>query len=378
MARIAIVLNTSWNIYNFRLPLLDRLNRLGYEIIVMAPEDAYSRRIPYPFHPIPIQSKSLNPVRDMVLFFRLYRLLKKTSPDILLLYTIKPNVYGNFAAYLLKIKTISNIAGLGALFINPGWVTKLAKILYRLAMKVPAKVFFQNNEDMEMFIKEGLVSKPIAERIPGSGVDLVRFTGSSAIEKKRGKFVFLLFSRMLWDKGVGEYVEAARSLLRKRTDVEFQLLGFLDSDNPQAISGKEMERLTATNGIVYLGASDHVEDFIQKADCIVLPSYKEGVPRSLLEAAAMAKPIIATDVSGCRDVVEDGVNGFLCPPRDSGALLDKMEKMAGLDIRERIRLGNNGREKVKRDFDQNIVIEKYIRAVEDILVCGIKNAINLQ
>jgi len=241
-------------------------------------------------------------------------------------------------------------------------------------MKVPAKVFFQNNEDMEMFIKEGLVSKTIAERIPGSGVDLGRFARSSGTAKKDGKFVFLLFSRLLWDKGIGEYVEAARSLLRKRTDVEFQLLGFLASDNPQAISGKEMDRLTATDGIVYLGASDHVEEFIQKADCIVLPSYKEGVPRSLLEAAAMAKPIIATDVTGCRDVVEDGVNGFLCPPRDSRALFDKMEKMAELDVSARTRMGNNGREKVKKDFDHNIVIEKYARAVEDILVRGTKNA----
>jgi glycosyltransferase involved in cell wall biosynthesis len=375
VARIAIVLNTSWNIYNFRLPLLAHLNRLGHEIIVMAPEDEYSRRIPYPFHHIPIKSKSLNPVGDLRLFFNLYRLLKKTNPDILLLYTIKPNVYGNFAAYLLGIKTISNIAGLGALFINPGWVTKFAKMLYRLAMKVPAKVFFQNNEDMEMFIKEGLVSKNIAERIPGSGVDLARFTCSSGTVKKDGKFVFLLFSRMLWDKGIGEYVEAARSLLLKRTDVEFQLLGFLGSDNPQAISGKEMDRLTAMEGIVYLGVSDHVEDFIQKADCIVLPSYKEGVPRSLLEAAAMAKPIIATDVTGCRDVVEDGINGFLCQPRDSGVLLDKMEKMIELEINERKRLGINGREKVIREFDQNIVIEKYAHAVGDVLVCGIKNAI---
>jgi len=139
-----------------------------------------------------------------------------------------------------------------------------------------------------------------------------------------------------------------------------------------------MERLTAMDGIIYLGASDHVEDFIQKADCVVLPSYKEGVPRSLLEAAAMAKPIIATDVTGCRDVVEDGVNGFLCSPKDSKALLDKMEKMIGLDIRERIRFGNNGREKIKKDFDQNIVIEKYARVVEDILVCGTKNADNFQ
>jgi len=372
VARIAIVLNTSWNIYNFRLPLLDHLRGLGYEILAVAPEDEYSHRIPYPFHHIPIKSKSLNPVGDLLLFFNLYRVFKKTKPDILLLYTIKPNVYGNLAAHLLGIKTVSNIAGLGALFINPGRVTKLAKWLYRLAMKVPVKVFFQNNEDMEMFIKEGLVSKDIAERIPGSGVDLARFHCSSDIVKKEGKFVFLLLSRMLWDKGVREYVEAARLLLRKRTDVEFQLLGFLGSDNPQAISKKEMDQLTASEGIIYLGVSDHVEAFIQKADCVVLPSYKEGVPRSLLEAAAMAKPIIATDVTGCRDVVEDGVNGFLCQPRDSRALLEKMEKMIGLDGRERTRLGNNGRDKVKKNFDQNIVIEKYARTVRDTLVCGKK------
>jgi glycosyltransferase involved in cell wall biosynthesis len=368
MAKIAIVLNASWNIYNFRLPLLDRLSGLGHEIIVIAPEDEYSRKIPYPFHHIPIKSKSVNPFGDIVTFLNFFKLLKKTKPDILLLYTIKPNVYGNFAAYLLGIKTISNIAGLGSLFINPGLVTKFAKRLYQLAMKVPAKVFFQNHEDMKMFIKEGLVLENIAERIPGSGVDLSRFTDSSNSVKENGKFVFLLLSRMLWDKGVGEYVEAAKLLLPKRADVEFQLLGFLDSDNPQAISKTEMDRLTETEGIIYIGASDYVEDFIQEADCIVLPSYREGLPRSLLEAAAMGKPIITTDVSGCRDVVEDGFNGFLCRPRDSRSLFDKMEKMIGLDSKERARLGANGREKVIREFDQDIVSQKYIQAIEDILV----------
>ena len=368
MAKIAIVLNASWNIYNFRLPLLDRLNKLGHEIVVMAPEDEYSKKIPYPFYPIPIKSKSVNPFGDIVTFLHFFKLLKKTKPDMLLLYTIKPNIYGNIAAYFLGIKTISNIAGLGSLFINPGLVTKFAKMLYQLAMKVPLKVFFQNYEDMEMFIKEGLVSENIAERIPGSGLDLSRFNYSSESVKKNGKFVFLLLSRMLWDKGVREYVEAARIFLQNRTDAEFQLLGFLDSDNPQAISKKEMDRLTVTEGIEYLGVSDRVEEFIQKADCIVLPSYyKEGVPRSLLEAAAMAKPIITTDVTGCRDVVEDGVNGFLCRPGDSRSLLEKMEKMIDLDAGERARLGNNGRKKVEQEFDQNFVIEKYVQAVNNIL-----------
>ncbi len=376
MAKIAIILNASWNIYNFRLPLLDRLRTLGHEIIVMAPEDEYSRKIPYQFHPIPIKSQSVNPTGDLIVFFNFFKLFKKTKPDILLLYTIKPNVYGNFAAYLLGIKTISNIAGLGALFIHPGFVTKIAKRLYRIAMKVPAKVFFQNHEDMEMFKKEGLVSKNIAERIPGSGVDLDRFSSCLNAEKKnrKDKFVFLLLSRMLWDKGVREYVEAARALLQNRTDAEFQLLGFLDTDNPQAISKTDMDRLTATEGIEYLGVSDYVEGFVQSADCIVLPSYKEGLPRSLLEAAAMSKPIIATDVSGCRDVVEDGVNGFLCRPRDSRSLLEKMEKMIDLDAGKRIRLGNNGRKKVIKEFDQRLVIEKYVHAVDDILARGTRSS----
>ena len=369
MAKIAIVLNASWNIYNFRLPLLERLNGLGHEIIAIAPKDEYSPRIPYSFYHVPIKSKSVNPFGDLLVFFKLFRLLRKTRPQVVLLYTIKPNIYGNFAACLLGISTVSNIAGLGTLFIHPGFITRIAGLLYHVAMKVPKKVLFQNHDDMAMFISQGLVSEDIAERIPGSGVDLKRFACNPACDEKseNDKFVFLLFSRMLWDKGVREYVEAACAVINKHSNVEFQLLGFLDSDNPNAISKAEMLRLTETEGIVYLGASDHVEEFIQKADCIVLPSYKEGIPRSLLEAAAMGKPIIATDVSGCRDVVDDGVNGFLCQPRDSRSLLDKMEKMIGLDKRAREQMGKKGREKVEKDFDQRIVIEKYVHAVNEIL-----------
>jgi glycosyltransferase involved in cell wall biosynthesis len=155
-------------------------------------------------------------------------------------------------------------------------------------------------------------------------------------------------------------------LLQKRTDVEFKLLGFLDVQNPKAISKRDMERFTETEGIEYLGVSDQVEDFILEADCIVLPSYREGVPRSLLEAAAMAKPIITSDIPGCRDVVEDGLNGFLCEPRNHRDLFEKMKKMVELDEDERRTLGNNGREKMKREFDHNIVIAKYEKAVAEL------------
>jgi glycosyltransferase involved in cell wall biosynthesis len=374
MARIAIVLNSSWNIYNFRLSLLNRLSVLGHKIIAIAPEDEYTKKIPYEFHHVPIKSRStISPISDIIAFLTLLRIYKKVKPDIVLLYTIKPNIYGNFAAFLLGIKTISNIAGLGTLFINQSFITKLAKLLYRIALKVPKKIFFQNNEDMEMFIKDGIVSSSIADRIPGSGVDITRFFPNSGYERKKNKkkFVFLLFSRMLWDKGVGEYIEAAKLLLRKRNDVEFKLLGFLDFNNPNAISKEEMEKLTETEGIEYLGVSDKVEDFILDADCVVLPSYREGVPRSLLEAAAMAKPIIATDIPGCRDVVEDGFNGFLCKPRDYKDLFEKMEKMVKLDENGRKRLGNNGREKIKREFDQNIVIVKYEKVINEL--CSSKN-----
>jgi glycosyltransferase involved in cell wall biosynthesis len=369
MARIAIVLNSSWNIYNFRLSLLKRLTMLGHKIITIAPADEYTEKIPYEFHHLPIKSgATVSPVSDIYAFLTLLGVYKKAKPDIVLLFTIKPNIYGNFAAFLLGLKTISNISGLGTLFISQNFVTKIAKILYRIALKVPKKVFFQNHEDMGMFIDEGIVSRDVAERLPGSGVDIDRFAPKLGHERriKRNKFVFLLFSRMLWDKGVGEYIEAAKLLLQKRNDVAFELLGFLDVQNPKAISARDMERFTETEGIKYLGVSDKVEDFILEADCIVLPSYREGVPRSLLEAAAMAKPIITSNIPGCRDVVEDGLNGFLCEPRNHRDLFEKMKKMLELGEDERRILGNNGREKMKREFDHNIVIAQYEKAIAEL------------
>ncbi|VAX11794.1 Lipid carrier : UDP-N-acetylgalactosaminyltransferase / Alpha-1,3-N-acetylgalactosamine transferase PglA; Putative glycosyltransferase [hydrothermal vent metagenome] len=365
MARIAIVLNTSWNVWNFRLPLLHALERAGHEIIVIAPHDEYVGRIPFPCHHVDIRSRSTNPFVDMMTIWGFFRVFQRLRPDIALLYTVKPNVYGNLAAKILGIKTISNVAGLGAVFIHKSLVTLLVKKLYRASLRVPSRVFFQNQDDLSLFLEEKIVCEECVGKIPGSGVDLVRFKPVQL--PKNELFVFLLPSRMLWDKGVREYVDAAHLLLKERYAVEFRLMGFLDVDNPEAVSKSDMDGLTNIQGLVYAGVSDQIEEDLAKADCVVLPSYREGTPRALLEAAAMAKPIITTDAVGCRDVVDDGVSGFLCKVADTGDLYKKMKKMLQLSAVERLEMGLQGRRKMEREFDQEIVIASYEQAVADIL-----------
>lgn len=175
---------------------------------------------------------------------------------------------------------------------------------------------------------------------------------------------------MLWDKGVGEYVEAARRVKQLYPDAEFGLLGFLDVKNPAAISREQMDEWVAEGVVNYLGVSDDVREQIAQADCVVLPSYREGTPRTLLEAAAMARPLIATDAVGCREVVEDGVNGYLCRVKDAEDLADRMERMIGLSDDERTEMGRRGREKVEREFDEQFVIDAYLKAIRE--VCGVR------
>jgi len=218
-----------------------------------------------------------------------------------------------------------------------------------------------------MFISEGLVAKVKCDILPGSGVDIDRFTPIEN-KNKNGFFKFLLVARMLWDKGVGEYVDAAKLIKEKNPDVEFQLLGFLDVENNTAISKEQMQKWIDAKYINYLGVSDDVKYEIAKADCIVLPSfYREGTPRILLESASMAKPIITTDNVGCRDVVDNGVNGFLCEVKNSKELAEKMEIMMNLTTEKRDAMGRSGRNKMIEEFDECIVIDKYVSSISEIL-----------
>jgi glycosyltransferase involved in cell wall biosynthesis len=276
-----------------------------------------------------MDNRGTHPGRDGMLFLRFLRLLRRERPDVFLGYTVKPNVFGSLAAHALGIPVINNIAGLGAVFIRDGWLVRLVRSLYRLALRRSATAFFQNDEDRQLFIGSGLVHTEVTELLPGSGIDLNRFIPAPKPSLSIGdsKFRFLLIARMLRDKGVAEYVEAARLLSQRWPHAEFCLLGFLDVQNPTAISQAEMDAWVVQGFVNYLGASEDVRDAIAAADCVVLPSYREGTPRTLLEAAAMARPIITTDAVGCREVVDDGVNGVLCKVRDSADLAEKMAKM---------------------------------------------------
>jgi len=369
MSKIVISLNTSWNIYNFRLNLARSLKDDGYEVILVAPYDEYTHLLEKEFqcYDIYMNNRGTNPKEDLKTLFDFYKLYKKIKPDIVLNYTIKPNIYGNIACGLLGIKTINNISGLGTVFIKETVVTKIVKFLYKYALSKSSKVFFQNNDDRLLFIENNLLDEKISDLVPGSGVDTQKFTPMKLDKEDKAGLKFLLIARMLWDKGVGEYIEAVKILKERHKNVEFQLLGAVDVANKTAISKEQVELWGEENLITYLGVTDNVQKYIHEADCIVLPSYREGTPRTLLESASMEKPIITTDVPGCREVVYDGVNGFLCEVKSSDDLASKMEKMITLKEHEREEMGRNGRKKMIKKFDEFIVIDKYLKTVQELV-----------
>jgi glycosyltransferase involved in cell wall biosynthesis len=374
--KVLIVLNTAWNLVNFRAGLIRALVAKGYEVVAVAPSDGYEARLAElgcRFVALPMDNKGTHPGRDALLLWRFWRLLRSERPDVYLGYTVKPNVYGSLAAHMLGLPVINNIAGLGAVFISDGWLVHVVRWLYRLALERSKKVFFQNDDDRQLFVAAGLVRAEVTDLLPGSGIDLTRFpvVPLGVLRGTTRRFRFLLVARMLWDKGVGEYVEAALLLQSQWPKAEFCLLGFVDVQNPSAISRGQMDTWVSQGHVTYLGVTDDVRAEIAAADCIVLPSYREGTPRTLLEAAAMGRPIITTDAVGCREVVDDGVNGYLCRVRDSGDLAEKMERLMSLSPEQRSEMGERGRAKMEVEFDEQIVIRKYLSAIEEIRVQGV-------
>ncbi len=365
--KIAIISNLSWNLYNFRLSLMQAIRDEGYDVIAIAPYDQYSQKLideGFTFYDIKIDAQGINPIEDLKTTYQFYKLFKEISPDIICQYTIKPNIYGSLVASMLKIKMINNIAGLGTLFIKEGPLTKVAKLLYKVSQAKANKVFFQNRDDFEFFTSRGIVSADKCDILPGSGVDTNRFKPQYRVPQQKVRF--LLIARMIWEKGIGEYVQAAREIKKSNPHVEFSLLGFLDVENPSAIKKSQMDAWVEEGVINYLGVSDKVDEVIQSADCIVLPSYyREGTPKTLLESGSSAKPIITTDSVGCRDVVDHGVNGFICQPRSWEDLREKMEMFLALSDEAKLEMGRQSREKIKREFDEKIVIGKYLDALRE-------------
>ena len=364
---VAIVLNSSWQAYNFRLNLARALKEEGHKVVFIAPYDEkYSEILKqeFDFYPVHIDPKGMNPLQDFKTMLSLFKLFRSIRPNVVMNFTIKPNIYSAISAGILGIKVINNITGLGTIFIKESIVTKLAKLLYKVALGFSNKVFFQNSDDMNLFVENGLVNKNKCALLPGSGVDLNKFTPKHK-ERENDTFVFLVIARLLKDKGIVEFIDACKIIKEKQTNMQCQLLGSVGAENQTAITKDELQTWVDQGLVNYLGTTDKVEDVIANADCVVLPSYREGTPRSLLEASAMEKPIITTNVVGCKEVVDDGVNGYLCEVNNAEDLAEKMQALLNLSQDERVLMGKAGREKITQEFDEKIVIKKYVQCLKE-------------
>jgi glycosyltransferase involved in cell wall biosynthesis len=366
--RIVLAYNTSWYVWKFRMPLIKALRDRGNEVIVLAPRDEYTDRIVSSgaaFCPIRLSAKGRNPFQEIltaVAFFRAYR---KLCPDAVLHYTIKPNLYGSLAARALRIPAIGNVTGLGTLFDRKGGLRAAVSLLYKAAFKRVQRVFFQNRDDLASFVGRGLVAGSRADLLPGSGVDLRRFAPRP---RSPGPFTFLFLGRLLKAKGVEDLITASRILAKKLEGFRVVVLGKREEGDPGAANRRILELASAEGVVELAGNADDVRPFIAMADCIVLPSYyREGTPRSLLEAAAMGKPLIAADSIGTREPVRDGVNGYLCRPRDPADLAAKMLGIATLSEDARAAMGAASRRIAEERFDERIVTAKYIEVIDRLV-----------
>ncbi|MFN2458528.1 MAG: glycosyltransferase family 4 protein [Chitinophagaceae bacterium] len=367
--RIAVIENGLLATYTIRAALMQRLIQEGFEVfVVTAPDTMLATVKTININVVDVGSSVQNPIGILKYLLRLYRALKEIKPDVCLTYTIRPAIWGNIVTWVLRIPTITNITGIGPLFESNSLAYRMARFLYKFVLKNPRKIFFQNYDDLKIFIEKKFASPDKVQRIPGSGVDYNHYAPRE-VKKDTVKFTFLYISRLVKDKGILEYIEAARILKQKNPNVECQVLGPLWLQNMKTlnVSAEELKGWIDEGLINYLGETSDVRDFIAKADCVVLPSYREGTSNVLLEASSMARPCITTDTTGCREIVDDGITGFLCKVRDGEDLAKKMVQMGLVPEPRRREMGKAAREKVIREYDKKIVINAYLQAINEIV-----------
>ena len=358
--KVLFLVNHDVVIYNFRLELVERLLNDGYEVHISSP---YGERIEdlkslgAIFHEINMNRHGMNPFQEIELLLAYRKLMKEIKPDIVLGYTFKPNIYGAIAAREKNIPFVANITGLGTAVENPGLSQKISIVLYKVAFKKIQRVFFQNTENQQFFInhkiaidKQGL--------LPGSGVNLNKFTVKEYPKSDIVKFAFI--SRIMKEKGIDQYLDAAKMIKGKYPKTEFHICGFCESE----YEGK-LNEYNDKGIVIYHGMIRDVAEFMGKMNCIIHPTYyPEGLSNVLLEASATGRPIITTNRSGCREVVDDGVNGYMIPQKNSGKLVEAIEKFMKLSSDEKKAMGLAARKKVEREFDRQIVVEAYMKEIE--------------
>ena len=362
--KIVINVNTSWNAYNFRLGLINSLRSLNYKVFVIAPNDRYASKLVklgIKHYHIDIDQRGTNPISDYRVIKTYEKLFNKIKPDIILSYTIKPNIYGNIAARKFQIPIINNISGLGNLFIEKSFFSLVAKILYKISLKYSKWIFFQNNDDMQLFVDSKIINENKYSLIQGSGINTSLFNTKRDNNKAKS---FLFSGRLIKDKGIYEYLNAAKIILKKYKNIEFLIAGELSS-NDREINKKELNKWL-NNNIKYLGKRDDILELYKRTDVVILPSYREGLSKTLLEASSMSLPIITTNTPGCRDVVDHKFNGLLAEPRSIEDLKNKIIDMINMSEEERLQLGKNGRKLAIKKFDEKLITKMYINKINQI------------
>jgi glycosyltransferase involved in cell wall biosynthesis len=362
---IMLCANLAWNLVNFRGGLIEALKAKGFRIVAIAPPDpAMERRLAAmgcEFEPVELDASGISPLRDLQTMRMFAALIRKHRPLAWLSWTIKPNTYGCFVAARHGVPAFPNVSGLGTAFIRRSMLTMIAKLLYRAGFRRAPAVFFQNASDRDQFVGERLVRAAQARVLPGSGIDTAHF--ASATGQRPTRRHFLMLSRLVADKGVREYVAAARTIRARWPDARFGLIGPAEVANRTAVPREELERWIAEGVIDYSEPLEDVRPAIEAADFLVLPSYREGLSRVLLEAASMGRPAVTTDVAGCRDVVSDGLNGYLCAAQSAEALAEALTRAALTEDEDWMALSKAARARAVAEFGQDKVNAPYFEAL---------------
>lgn len=365
--RIVLFANTDWYLYNFRRSLLLALRDRGHDLLLLSPPGPYGERLRglgMRWEPVPMVRRSLNPFTEAVLLYRLWRLLRRESPGLVHSFTLKCAVYGSLAARMARVPArINAVAGMGYVFTNEGRKARSLRPLVRLLLRVAlggrnSRLILQNPDDVALFERARLVDSSQVRMIPGSGVDCFRFAAEpegSGFDRPQGQLRVLLPARLLWDKGVGEFVEAIRHLRARGLRDTFLLAGDPDPGNPASVPEARIRSWVEEGLVEWLGHVDDMPALFRSVDVVVLPSYREGLPKGLIEAGASGCALVTTDVPGCREVVSDGKDGLLVPARDAPALADAVGRLLA-DPGLRLRLGNAARQKALSIFDERIII----------------------
>lgn len=362
MSKILFLVNHDVVIYNFRLELVERLLADGHRVVISSP---YGERIEdlkglgCEYHEIDIARHGMNPLKELKLISKYKKLLDSVKPDMVFSYTIKPNIYGSIACRSRKVPCVTNITGLGTAVENGGLVQKITVMLYKYAFTKVQRVFFQNTENMQFFADHKIALEKHA-LLPGSGVNLKRFETIDYPKNDTVEFAFI--SRIMKEKGIDQYLEAANYIRDKYPNTVFHVCGFCEEAYEE-----KLKDLTDKGVIIYHGMVRDVKGFLKNIHCTIHPTYyPEGISNVLLESSACARPIITTDRAGCREVIDDGVNGFIVKQQDSQDLIKKIEKFLSLSWEERRAMGLAGRAKVEKEFDRQIVVDKYLEEIKRI------------